>query len=156
MGGIRVAQGNAGIDCRPAGESGERNRRVTRGAPATDRDRSNGPGGGAPHARISRNIHSERDRALGRADQGEWRERRLTRDPFRPGEPLMDEEALNTSVRRFLKKVGITAQREIEKAVREGIASGKLKGHEALHAKAAFTLAGVALKFEVEGDVELA
>ena len=68
----------------------------------------------------------------------------------------MDEEVLNTSLRRFLKKVGITAQREIEKAVREGIASGKLKGHEALHAKAAFALAGVDLKFEVEGDVELA
>jgi len=68
----------------------------------------------------------------------------------------MDEEVLNTSLRRFLKKVGITAQREIEKAVREGIASGKLKGHEALHAKAQFNVAGVALKFEVEGDVELA
>jgi uncharacterized protein DUF6494 len=68
----------------------------------------------------------------------------------------MDEEVLNTSLRRFLKKVGITAQREIEKAVRDGVASGKLKGHEALHAKAAFTLAGVELKFEVEGDVELA
>ena len=48
----------------------------------------------------------------------------------------MDEEVLNTSLRRFLKKVGITAQREIEKAVRDGVASGKLKGHEALHAKA--------------------
>ncbi len=68
----------------------------------------------------------------------------------------MDEEVLNTSLRQFLKKVGITAQREIEKAVRDGVASGKLKGHEALHAKAAFTLAGVELKFEVEGDVELA
>ena len=41
----------------------------------------------------------------------------------------MDEEVLNTSLRRFLKKVGITAQREIEKAVREGIAGGKLKGN---------------------------
>jgi hypothetical protein len=51
----------------------------------------------------------------------------------------MDEEVLNTSLRRFLKKVGITAQREIEKGVREGIASSKLKGNEALHAKAAFT-----------------
>jgi hypothetical protein len=67
----------------------------------------------------------------------------------------MDEEVLNTSLRRFLKKVGITAQREIEKAVREGIASGKLKGNEALHAKAAFTIAGIDLTFEIEGDVEL-
>jgi Family of unknown function (DUF6494) len=67
----------------------------------------------------------------------------------------MDEEVLNNSLRRFLKKVGITAQREIEKAVREGIAGGKLKGNEALHAKAAFTIAGVDLTFDVEGDVEL-
>ena len=67
----------------------------------------------------------------------------------------MDEEALNTSLRRFLKKVGITAQREIEKAVREGIASGKLKGNEALPAKATFNIGGVNLKFDVEGDVEL-
>jgi Family of unknown function (DUF6494) len=67
----------------------------------------------------------------------------------------MDEEVLNTSLRRFLKKVGITAQREIEKAVREGIAGGKLKGNEALHAQAAFTIAGVDLTFNVEGDVEL-
>ena len=67
----------------------------------------------------------------------------------------MDEEVLNTSLRRFLKKVGITAQRDIEKAVREGIASGKLKGNEALPAKATFNIGGVNLKFDVEGDVEL-
>ena len=67
----------------------------------------------------------------------------------------MDEEVLNTSLRRFLKKVGITAQREIERAVRDGVASGKLKGNEALPAKATFHIEGVNLKFEVEGDVEL-
>jgi hypothetical protein len=67
----------------------------------------------------------------------------------------MDEEVLNTSLRRFLKKVGITAQREIEKAVRDGVASGKLKGNEALPATATFNIAGVNLKFEVAGDVEL-
>jgi hypothetical protein len=67
----------------------------------------------------------------------------------------MDEEVLNTSLRRFLKKVGITAQREIERAVRDGVASGKLKGDEALSAKATFDIEGVNLKFEVAGDVEL-
>ena len=36
----------------------------------------------------------------------------------------MDEEALNTSVRKFLKKLGVTAQREIEKAVRDADAQG--------------------------------
>ena len=67
----------------------------------------------------------------------------------------MNEEALNTSLRKFLKKVGITAQREIEKAVRDGMASGKLKGREALPAKATITLGGVDLKIDIEGDVEL-
>jgi len=38
----------------------------------------------------------------------------------------MDEEVLNTSVRKFLKKLGVTAQREIETAVREAAAAGRL------------------------------
>ena len=66
----------------------------------------------------------------------------------------MNEEALNTSVRKFLKKVGITAQREIEKAVRDGAASGALKAGAKLPAKATITLGGVALKFEIDGDIE--
>ena len=36
----------------------------------------------------------------------------------------MDEEAFNLSVRRFLKKLGVTSQREIERVVREGEAKG--------------------------------
>lgn len=67
----------------------------------------------------------------------------------------MNEDALNTSVRKFLKKVGVTSQREIEKAVREAVASGRLKGHEALPAKAVVTLEGVDLSFEIDGAVEL-
>ena len=68
----------------------------------------------------------------------------------------MNEESLNTSVRGFLKKVGITSQREIEKAVHAGIASGRLKGHEALPAEAVITIAGVDLRVAIQGDVELA
>jgi Family of unknown function (DUF6494) len=67
----------------------------------------------------------------------------------------MNEDALNTSVRKFLKKVGVTSQREIEKAVREAVAAGRLKGHEALPAKAVLTLEGVGLSFEIDGAVEL-
>jgi hypothetical protein len=40
----------------------------------------------------------------------------------------MDEEAFNMSVRKFLKKLGVTAQREIELAVREQIEAGELQG----------------------------
>ena len=67
----------------------------------------------------------------------------------------MDEEVLNTSVRKYLKKLGVTAQREIEKAVRDGLASGRLNGSEKLPAKAVITLGGVDLKFEIDGDIEL-
>jgi hypothetical protein len=68
----------------------------------------------------------------------------------------MNEEALNTSVRKFLKTFGVTAQREIEKAVREAVAGGRLKDGAPLPAKAVVTIGGIDLKFEIESDIELA
>jgi hypothetical protein len=65
----------------------------------------------------------------------------------------MDEDTFNMSVRKFLKKVGITAQREIEQAVRQAAASGKLKSG-VLPAKATFTVGGVDLTFDITGEVE--
>lgn len=67
----------------------------------------------------------------------------------------MNEDALNTSVRKFLKKVGVTSQREIEQAVREGVSSGRLKGNEALTAKATISINNLGLSFEIDGDIEL-
>ena len=67
----------------------------------------------------------------------------------------MNEEALNVSVRKFLKKVGITSQREIEQAVRTAVSSGKLKGNEALPAKVVLTIDGISLSVEIEGAIEL-
>ncbi len=67
----------------------------------------------------------------------------------------MDEDALNTSVRKFLKKLGVTAQREMEMAVRQGVAAGRLKGDETLEAKAVVTLSGVGLSFGVDGKIDL-
>jgi hypothetical protein len=67
----------------------------------------------------------------------------------------MNEDVFNTSLRRFLKKVGITSQREIEKSVRDALASGRLKGHEKLPAKIVLTLGGVSLSHEIEDDIEL-
>jgi len=65
----------------------------------------------------------------------------------------MYEDAFNMSVRKFLKKVGVTAQREIEQAVRAAAANGTLKGI-ALPAKATFTIGGIDLTFDVTGEVE--
>jgi hypothetical protein len=67
----------------------------------------------------------------------------------------MDEEALNISVRKFLKKLGVTAQREIETAVREAAAKGRLKDSYPLPAKAVVTVGGIDLAFEVDSDIEL-
>ena len=67
----------------------------------------------------------------------------------------MNEDALNTSVRKFLKKLGVTAQREIEKAVREAVSTGRLKGPEALPAKAIVTVEAIGLSFEIDGAIEL-
>ncbi|MES1179574.1 MAG: DUF6494 family protein [Hyphomicrobium sp.] len=67
----------------------------------------------------------------------------------------MNEDIFNTSIRKFLKQVGVTSQREIELAVREAVASGKLKGHETLKAKVTLTLEGVALRHEVDDEIKL-
>ena len=67
----------------------------------------------------------------------------------------MDEDALNRTLRKFLKNVGVTSQREIEKAVREAAAAGRLTGTENLAATATITLPGVDLSIRIDGKIEL-
>jgi len=67
----------------------------------------------------------------------------------------MNEDVFNASIRKFLKTLGVTAQREIEKAVRQAVADGKLKGNEKLPAKATVTLGGIGLSHEVASEIEL-
>jgi hypothetical protein len=67
----------------------------------------------------------------------------------------MNEDNFNNSLRGFLKKVGITSQREIEKSVRDAVAAGKLKGNEKLPAKMVLTIGGVSLTHEISGEIEL-
>jgi hypothetical protein len=67
----------------------------------------------------------------------------------------MNEDVFNTSLRQFLKKVGVTSQREIEKAVRDAVASGHLKGDEKLPAKMVLTVGGITLTHQVDAEIEL-
>jgi hypothetical protein len=67
----------------------------------------------------------------------------------------MNEDVLNTSIRKFLKTVGVTSQREIEKAVRSAVASGKLKDNEALAAKVTLTVGGIELSHTIDDTIEL-
>jgi hypothetical protein len=68
----------------------------------------------------------------------------------------MDEEAFNMSVRKFLKKLGVTAQREIELAVREQVDAGSLQGDETLEAQATVTVRGLSRDVVVSGPIKLA
>lgn len=62
----------------------------------------------------------------------------------------MNEDKFNMSLRKFLKQVGVTSQREIERVVREkGAGSGKLK------VKIVLTAAGTNLNHVVEEDLDL-
>jgi len=67
----------------------------------------------------------------------------------------MNEDVFNTSLRKFLKKVGVTSQREIEKAVRDALAAGRLKGHEKLPAQMILTIGSVNLAHEITDEIEL-
>jgi len=62
----------------------------------------------------------------------------------------LDEDRFNQSLRKFLKQVGVTSQREIERVVRErGLQTGPLK------VKIVLTAAGTDLNHVVEGDIAL-
>ena len=66
----------------------------------------------------------------------------------------MDEDALNASVRKFLKKVGVMSQREIEKAVREASAQGRLTSSRMLPATMTLHVEGINLDVQIGGDIE--
>jgi hypothetical protein len=68
----------------------------------------------------------------------------------------MNDDAFNLSIRRFLKQFGVSAQRQIERAVTEAVESGKLTGRETLRATARLRLEGLDVDTTIEGDITLA
>lgn len=67
----------------------------------------------------------------------------------------MDEDAFNISIRKFLKHFGVTAQREIESAIRRGIEQGKLRGDESVPVRATLIVEGLLRDFQIEGNITL-
>ncbi len=67
----------------------------------------------------------------------------------------MDEEALNLSIRKFLKTVGVNSQREIEHAVAKAIAAGAIAGTETFSATVTLQVEGLKLKVEFGGEIKL-
>ena len=68
----------------------------------------------------------------------------------------MNEDALNISVRQFLKQFGIAAQREMEHAVQRGLADGALRGDETIPVRATLVVEGLVADFHVDGEIRLA
>ena len=67
----------------------------------------------------------------------------------------MNDEALNMSIRKFLKTVGVNSQLAIEKAVRQAIENGKLKGNERLPAEMKLVVNGLQLDIKFDGELKL-
>ena len=70
-------------------------------------------------------------------------------------EDTINEETFNMEVRKFLKKVGVTSQREIENAVRAAMKAGSLTGTERLKARMRLEVDGVNLELVIEDDIAL-
>lgn len=67
----------------------------------------------------------------------------------------MNEETFNISMRKFLKVVGVTSQREIEQAVAKALEAHTIQGNEQFPAKMTLEIPGLNLKFDVHGDIKL-
>lgn len=67
----------------------------------------------------------------------------------------MNPDVFNLELRKFLKRFGVTAQREIETAVETALAKGSLRGTEVLPVRATLTIPGVLDGFDVDGEIAL-
>jgi len=67
----------------------------------------------------------------------------------------MDQDTFNLDLRKFLKRFGVTAQREIEQAVGDAIQRGTLAGNETLVVRATLTIPGVLDELRVDGEIGL-
>jgi len=67
----------------------------------------------------------------------------------------MDDDQFNINVRKYLKKVGITSQREIEKAVMSAINAEAISGDETLDVKVTLSIGAIDLTVDVDGEISL-
>ena len=68
----------------------------------------------------------------------------------------IDEDRLNIEIRKFLKQVGVTSQREIEKAVRDAVSSGQVPDSGSLPATMTLSIPALGLEHVVEHAFRLA
>ena len=67
----------------------------------------------------------------------------------------MNDEALNMSIRKFLKTVGVNSQLAIEKAVQKAVGEGKLKGNEVFPAAMTLSVGKLSIDIKFDGEIKL-
>tara|TARA_Y100000590_G_C14955845_1_gene726748 strand:- start:111 stop:317 length:207 start_codon:yes stop_codon:yes gene_type:complete len=67
----------------------------------------------------------------------------------------MDEDKLNMDIRRFLKKVGITSQREIEKAIFNGLENNKISQDQELDISITLNIDSLNLEHKIKDTINL-
>jgi Family of unknown function (DUF6494) len=67
----------------------------------------------------------------------------------------MNEDRFNMDIRKFLKIVGVTSQREIEKAVREALAAGALADSAVLKPRITLSVPEIGLEHVLDGEIGL-
>ena len=66
-----------------------------------------------------------------------------------------DDDTLNLEIRKFLKKVGITSQREMERAIYGAVESGELSADGTVHARVTMELPELGKTVVIEADLAL-
>ena len=67
----------------------------------------------------------------------------------------MNQDNFNMEIRKYLKKIGITSQREITDIVNQSISEGKLTGNETLKVSAKIVLHDINFELEIDGEISL-
>ena len=67
----------------------------------------------------------------------------------------MNEDRFNMDIRKFLKVVGVTSQREIETAVRDALATGKLSQSAQLKPRVTLSIPELGIEHVVDGEIGL-
>jgi hypothetical protein len=83
------------------------------------------------------------------------RNRNRNRNRNRKRRWAMNDETFNLEIRKFLKKFGVSAQRAIEDAVRDGLESGHLAGDATLRVEARLTIRELDAEHTIDDEIRL-
>jgi len=67
----------------------------------------------------------------------------------------MNEDTLNMEIRKYLKTVGITSQREIEYGVLNALKSGGLTGTETIQIKMTLSVPNLGIEHQIDGEITM-